>query len=252
MDPATGADFILVPFEEVTNGGDTMMGISRNGPEPPSGYKASNPHSTFDLSTTALFNGLIETCVDYNGLHFDNEQKMKIFHRFDQDGDGIGDAWENVTTYHDTDGNIICGVADSFSTFGVFETDNPYEGLSGASESGGCFIATAAYGSYLDPHVKVLRWFRDSYLLTNAFGRQFVRTYYRLSPPAARWLSEHTHVKGAVRLLLLPLVAMAWLLLNAGNEAGLLVLGLISILMTVNLRRGYKWWQERQGDVRGA
>jgi hypothetical protein len=121
LDPITGADFVQVTFEEVTYSGDTRLGISQNGPKPPNGYKVSNPHSTFDLSTTALFNGLIETCVDYNGLHFGNEKKMKMFHRFDQDGDGIGDTWEDVTTSHDTDGNIICGVADSFSTFGVFE-----------------------------------------------------------------------------------------------------------------------------------
>jgi hypothetical protein len=260
LDPITGADFVQVTFEEVTYSGDTRLGISQNGPKPPSGYKVSNPHSTFDLSTTALFNGLIETCVDYNGLHFDNEKKMKVFHRFDQDGDGIGDTWEDVTTSHDTDGNIICGVADSFSTFGVFETaeavenpiEDPYRALGEASGSGGCFIATAAYGSYLDPHVKTLRWFRDNYLLTNSFGKQFVRTYYRLSPPAARWMSEHARVKSAVRLLLFPFVGMAWLFLNAGTEAGLLVLGLICVLMTFGLRRGYGRWHRRQGGVRRA
>ena len=32
----------------------------------------------------------------------------------------------------------------------------------------GCFLATAAYGSYLDPHVEALRYFRDHYLVTNA------------------------------------------------------------------------------------
>lgn len=241
VDPATGADFVQVTFEEVTNGGDTRLGISQNGPPPPPGYKISNPYSTFDLSTTALFNGLVETCVDYNGLIFGNEREMKLFHRFDQDGDGIDDTWANVTTYHNTDGNIICGVADSFSTFGVFETDNPYGALTETSESGGCFIATAAYGSYLDPHVKILRRFRDNYLLTNSFGRLLVRTYYRLSPPAARWLSEHDRAKVAVRVFLIPLIGMAWLLLNAGAQAGLLVLGLFCILVTVVLHWACRW-----------
>ncbi len=49
---------------------------------------------------------------------------------------------------------------------------------------GGCFIATAAYGSYLDPHVQILRNFRDEYLLNNRPGRVFVRLYNHYSPPA--------------------------------------------------------------------
>jgi len=252
VDPATGADFVQVTFEEVINSGDTRLGISQNGPAPPKGYKLSNPHSTFDLSTTALFDGLIETCVDYNGLHFGNEKKMKVFHRYDSDGDGFGDTWQDVTTYHDTDGNIICGVAASFSSFGVFEADDPYAVLGEGAGSGGCFIATAAYGSYLDPHVKTLRQFRDDYLLTNIAGRHFVELYYRYSPPAASWLAGQPGLKGAVRVLLLPLVALAWLLLNAGTGAGLLILGLIGILMTFGLRRGYRRWSERQGNISRA
>ncbi|MEK6726607.1 MAG: CFI-box-CTERM domain-containing protein [Deltaproteobacteria bacterium] len=50
---------------------------------------------------------------------------------------------------------------------------------------GGCFIATVAYGSYLDPHVEVLREFRDNYLITNAPGRAFIEIYYQISPPIA-------------------------------------------------------------------
>ncbi len=65
-----------------------------------------------------------------------------------------------------------------------------------------CFIATAAYGSALDPHIDVLRWFRDRYLLKSRLGRQFVRSYYRNSPPLADWIAAHSWAKAATRAAL--------------------------------------------------
>ena len=53
---------------------------------------------------------------------------------------------------------------------------------------GGCFIATAAFGSYLDPNVKALRNFRDDYLLTNSVGTVFVNFYYNTSPSIADFI----------------------------------------------------------------
>ena len=89
---------------------------------------------------------------------------------------------------------------------GVFEmlVDNVYvkdqDKSSGGSSS--CFIATAAYGSYLDPHVKTLRRFRDQYLLTNAPGEWFVRIYYQHSPPIAYYIRERETLRTIVRSVL--------------------------------------------------
>ncbi len=71
---------------------------------------------------------------------------------------------------------------------------------------GGCFIATATYGSYLHPHVRALRDFRDRYLLTNAPGRMFVSLYYEYSPPVADLIREYTLLRIVVRLALTPVV----------------------------------------------
>jgi len=71
---------------------------------------------------------------------------------------------------------------------------------------GNCFIATAAYGSYLQPEVRVLRNFRDNYLLTNAPGRAFVDWYYANSPPLAAIIADHAWLRGIARVALTPLV----------------------------------------------
>ena len=50
------------------------------------------------------------------------------------------------------------------------------------SGGGGCYIATAVYGSYDCPEVWVLRRFRDYFLEKTIPGRVFVKVYYAISP----------------------------------------------------------------------
>lgn len=73
-----------------------------------------------------------------------------------------------------------------------------------------CFIATAAYGSKFMPAVKLLRHFRDDYLLTNPLGNKFVNFYYKHSPPIARFIAGNNVLKLIVRILLTPFVAVVY------------------------------------------
>ncbi|HXE71734.1 MAG TPA: CFI-box-CTERM domain-containing protein [Candidatus Nitrosotenuis sp.] len=95
-------------------------------------------------------------------------------------------------------------------------------------DSGGsCWIATAAYGSALHPHVVSLRWFRDHVLLKTWPGRVFVGFYYSTAPPVARWIARHEWARATVRGALWPVVmtiehplAALALLLGAGLGMG--------------------------------
>jgi hypothetical protein len=84
----------------------------------------------------------------------------------------------------------------------------------GGGGGGGCFIATAAYGSPVEPHVKLLRDFRDRFLLHNSLGKGFVSLYYTYSPPVADFIAKHDSIRTIVRLGLLPLVGASWIALE--------------------------------------
>ena len=65
--------------------------------------------------------------------------------------------------------------------------------------SGGCFIATAAYGTPTAKQIDVLREFRDMVLLKNTIGSQFVALYYRFSPPVADFIAGNELLRTVVR-----------------------------------------------------
>lgn len=67
-----------------------------------------------------------------------------------------------------------------------------------------CFIATSVFSEpqYWN-EIAQLRQFRDEVLLKYAWGRSFVKLYYRYSPPWAQYLDRHEKLKPYVRFFLL-------------------------------------------------
>ena len=98
-------------------------------------------------------------------------------------------------------------------------------------DGGGCFIATAAYGSYLNPHVKILRDFRDELLTSSVLGRKCAQWYNRYSPPLADHLKKHRLLRVLTRQALIPLIWMSSLSLKTVTSLSALLL-LLSFLIS--------------------
>lgn len=118
-------------------------------------------------------------------------------------------------------------------------------GKSGGGGGGGssrCFIATAAFGSPYQPGVRVLRKFRDRYLLPYAWGERLVEFYYAVSPPLADGIAARPWLRAGVRVFLLPLIGFSWFCLQASLwvQCVLLLGFVVAARYALRLRRWLK------------
>ena len=83
-------------------------------------------------------------------------------------------------SYHHYDSNGKSTGSSDPSLFGGYNHNS----------SGGCYIATAVYGSYDCPEVWTLRRYRDNFLASTWYGRTFIRIYYAISPAIVKWFGK--------------------------------------------------------------
>ena len=141
--------------------------------------------------------------------------------------------------------SIILGEANSADADynGLNPTDVTVANVGNDSGGGGtCFIATAAYGSPLASHIKVLSRFRDHFLLTNGIGKRFVRFYNTYSPPMADFIKKHYGLRVMVRFSLLPLIGASWLTMKIGWMSTMALMlffgiGLIGLVRFVKFKK---------------
>lgn len=76
-------------------------------------------------------------------------------------------------------------------------SSNPIEGTyyNLAKKGGGCFIATAVYGTPYAYEVLALKEFRDTVLMKTMLGKLFVNFYYWISPPIANKIAKRNKLR---------------------------------------------------------
>ncbi|MBU1196580.1 MAG: hypothetical protein KKE62_10575 [Proteobacteria bacterium] len=166
-----------------------------------------------------LANGWTEYSNDYPAnVQFSADRKSVILRLVDGgagDSDGVANG---VIVDPSGPGAFVSGLSSAAGS------------VSGDSGGGGCFIATAAFGSYMEKHVKILRDFRDFYLLKTHLGTRFVHTYYKYSPPIADFIAEHAVLRGLVRVGLTPLIIFGYAVVHMSAFEQMILL-----LLTVGL-----------------
>ncbi len=134
-DPEVTVGDTTVDFGEVTEGGTTTIVWEDDPPEPPMDYQLVG--GAYVASTTAEVSDTISICMGYReedlptepapaGLataEYDGqlsasaieEDVLLLLLKYNEDAD----YWEDITTFVDTENNLICGETDSLGTFGI-------------------------------------------------------------------------------------------------------------------------------------
>lgn len=138
------------------------------------------------------------SCRDivYNGGNW----IVKIFG--DEYGEIAADCWKLGVSQHRT---LLWYLADQQGNSDVIKKydekilkyDSSYKipETPTSSGGGGCYVATAVYGSYDCPQVWTLRRFRDYTLAETWYGRTFIKIYYTISPTLVKWFGGKTWFK---------------------------------------------------------
>jgi len=142
-------------------------------------------------------------------------------------------------TYHLSDSTKVSVISVIFDGKGKHTIDIITKDVE--HNSGGCLIATAAFGSELSPQIQFLREIRDNTVLQTESGTNFMagfnQFYYSFSPAIADYERENPTFKEVVKITLTPLLTSLTLLQYADidSESKMLVYGISIILLNIGM-----------------
>ena len=118
------------------------------------------------------------------------------------------------------------------------------DNITEVKNEGGCLIATAAYGSELDPQVQQLREIRDNHLLQTKSGTLFMNTfndfYYSFSPVIADYERENPIFREIVKISITPMISSLSILnyIDMNSELQVLGYGISLVLLNIGMYVG--------------
>jgi len=172
----------------------------------------------YAASTTITMNGDYSITANFEEISL----VQYDFTTFSTEGGSVTEPGEGVNTYDEGTVVDLVAVADEgyqfvewtgdVGTIADVEASATTITMNGdysitanfvAAPFGGCFIATAAYGTPTAEQIDVLREFRDTVLLESITGSQFVALYYQFSPPVADFIAGNELLRTLVREFLI-------------------------------------------------
>jgi hypothetical protein len=179
-------------------------------------------------------------------LHFNVETSLEsqnigeiIIPRTLMDGEFTVLLDDKEITYHLSDSTKVSIISVIFDGKGKHTIDIITKDVE--HDSGGCLIATAAFGSELSPQIQFLREIRDNTVLQTESGTNFMagfnQLYYSFSPVIADYERENPTFKEIVKITLTPLLTSLTLLQYADidSESKMLVYGISIILLNIGM-----------------
>ena len=142
-------------------------------------------------------------------------------------------------TYHLSDSTKLSVISVTFDGKGKRTLDIITKDVE--HNSGGCLIATAAFGSELTSQVQFLREIRDNTVLQTQSGTSFMagfnQFYYSFSPAIADYERDTSAFKEVVKITIIPLLTSLTLLqyVDIDSESEMLGYGIGIILLNIGM-----------------
>jgi hypothetical protein len=150
VDTSTSTTPVTLTFAAIIQAGITTLTTGSVGPGISAGFKLGDPPTYYELTTTAQTTGAITVCINYQGVQYNDESQLTIYHF--ENGVPVD---RTIPLSLDPTNHVICASVTSLSPFVILEkipdcsdsnpcTTDTYD------TAQGCIHAPVANGTHCD------------------------------------------------------------------------------------------------------